>query len=446
MRHQLDSEKWDVVIIGGGLAGLTAATYLARAGKRTLVLERADRLGGRAITANRDGCLFNLGPHALFKRGAGVRVLRELGIAFHGSVPDANGTMFVDAIHRYRRPGSAASLFTSDLLSWQEKLEFGRLMTKILTTDTASIMHVSLQEWADARIKRDKMKQLFYVLVRVASYSNQPELVSAGAMIRQLKTSLGGVIYLDRGWQTLVDGLADKALKAGAVIRLRQNVKEISGCTPDLTVTLADESVITTRYVLSTISPAITCNILKNPEKTRLAELKDKLIPVYGASLDVALRRLPDPRTSFALHFEKPLYYSNHSRAAKLTQDKDHAVIHVFRYLQSPEEQTPDTTREELESFLDQLQPGWRQEVITSRFLPRLLVTNGLATAERGVTLLEETPQVPEIPGLYVVGDWLVNEGMLADAALASAKEAARGILEADAEMGERIDGYGAVV
>jgi hypothetical protein len=110
------------------------------------------------------------------------------------------------------------------------------------------------------------------------------------------------------------------------------------------------------------------------------------------------------------------------------------------------EEQSPDRIREELESFLDQLQPGWRQEVITSRFLPRLLVTNGLVTAERGVTLLEETPQVPEIPGLYVAGDWLVKQGMLADAALASAKKAARGILEAEAEMGERIDGYGAVV
>jgi phytoene dehydrogenase-like protein len=445
MRHPLDNEKWDVVIIGGGLAGLTAATYLARAGKRTVVLEKSDRLGGRAITVDREGCLFNMGPHALYNRGAGARILRELGIEFRGNVPDAQGSLLIDEQHKYRLPGSAASLLTSDLLSWQEKLEFGRLMTNVFMTDTASIMHVSLQEWAHVKIKRDKVKQLFYVLVRVASYSNQPDLASAGAMIRQLKSALGGVIYLDNGWQTLVDGLADKALKAGAVIRLRQNVKEISGCTPDLTVTLTDESVITTRYVLSTISPAITCNMLKNPEKTRLAELKDTLIPVYGASLDVALRRLPDPRTTFALHFEKPLYYSHHSRAAKLTQDKDNAVIHVFRYLQSPEEQTPDTTREELESFLDQLQPGWRQEVITCRFLPRLLVTNGLATAVRGVTLLEETPQVPEIPGLYVVGDWLVKEGMLADAALASAKEA-RGILEADAEMGERTDGYGAVV
>lgn len=38
--------SWDVIIIGAGHNGLTAAAYLARAGKRVLVLERRDRIGG----------------------------------------------------------------------------------------------------------------------------------------------------------------------------------------------------------------------------------------------------------------------------------------------------------------------------------------------------------------------------------------------------------------
>ncbi|MEB0141442.1 FAD-dependent oxidoreductase, partial [Undibacterium sp. CCC2.1] len=41
----------DVVIVGGGHNGLTAAAYLALAGRSVIVLERADHVGGAAISA-----------------------------------------------------------------------------------------------------------------------------------------------------------------------------------------------------------------------------------------------------------------------------------------------------------------------------------------------------------------------------------------------------------
>ncbi|TEA02607.1 phytoene desaturase family protein [Mycobacteroides salmoniphilum] len=45
------SDRFDTVIVGGGHNALTAAAYLARAGKRVLLLERLDVLGGAAISA-----------------------------------------------------------------------------------------------------------------------------------------------------------------------------------------------------------------------------------------------------------------------------------------------------------------------------------------------------------------------------------------------------------
>src|SRR5438874_5526870 len=49
---ELTARRWDAVVVGGGHNGLTAAAYLARAGRAVLVLERRGQLGG-ACTLDR---------------------------------------------------------------------------------------------------------------------------------------------------------------------------------------------------------------------------------------------------------------------------------------------------------------------------------------------------------------------------------------------------------
>ena len=52
---------WDVVIIGGGAAGIGAARRLAASGHSTLLLEASQRIGGRALTVNVAGHALDLG-------------------------------------------------------------------------------------------------------------------------------------------------------------------------------------------------------------------------------------------------------------------------------------------------------------------------------------------------------------------------------------------------
>ena len=79
----MSAGKWDAIVVGGGHNGLTAAAYLARAGRKTLVLERRSRLGGACVTEE-------LWPGFHSSRAAYVAgllrpaVIRELELRRHG--------------------------------------------------------------------------------------------------------------------------------------------------------------------------------------------------------------------------------------------------------------------------------------------------------------------------------------------------------------------------
>jgi hypothetical protein len=98
----------------------------------------------------------------------------------------------------------------------------------------------------------------------------------------------------------------------------------------------------------------------------------------------------------------------------------------VARYLRPGE--TGD--RAALEALADLMQPGWRDALVHARFLPAMTVVPWLPIAESG-GLAGRPPVVhPTIPGLYFAGDWIGNEGQLADGAFASARRAAATVLE----------------
>jgi protoporphyrinogen oxidase len=64
-----------ILVLGGGPAGQTAGLMLARAGRRPIVLEADDTLGGLARTVERQGYRFDLGGHRFYTKSAEVELL-----------------------------------------------------------------------------------------------------------------------------------------------------------------------------------------------------------------------------------------------------------------------------------------------------------------------------------------------------------------------------------
>src|SRR6516225_8886265 len=75
------------IVVGGGVAGLATATYLARGGMRVTILEKSVTLGGRAITDTVSGFALNRGVHALYTGGPASSVLSELGVRYSHGTP-----------------------------------------------------------------------------------------------------------------------------------------------------------------------------------------------------------------------------------------------------------------------------------------------------------------------------------------------------------------------
>lgn len=73
---------YDVVVVGGGAAGLTAAAYAARAGKRVALIEQQQTLGGLVQSINRNDFVFDMGLRAIENSGIVLPMVRELELPF----------------------------------------------------------------------------------------------------------------------------------------------------------------------------------------------------------------------------------------------------------------------------------------------------------------------------------------------------------------------------
>jgi phytoene dehydrogenase-like protein len=410
-----------VVIVGGGLSGLTAAVQLGRLRVPALVCDERTELGGRARTARQGQFHLNYGPHRLYARGAAVAALRQLDIAIDAAPRGPNGGLAVWHGRAYTLPVGFCSLMTTDLLSARAKCELAQLLGSLKAVSVEALQRVSIAQWLRTHASDSDVIQLLSCMVRQTTYCDDPARLSASAAIEQLRLSLSGdVLYVHRGWASLVAALHTAAIESGTTIISGSRVISIETAGGRAShVTLANGVRVPADAVIIAASPRAAREMLGPAIDDTLSTTEIRV-----ATLDLALRTLPRTRTVFAYGIDEPWSFSADSAIARVAPI-DGAVVHVVKYLCAGA--TGESADEgQLERALDLLQPGWRRLVIYRRFLPTMPVAHAMVAADQGGFLGRPSGRVPGLENVFLAGDWVGPVGQLADASIASAVQAAR--------------------
>ncbi|SHI90554.1 Phytoene dehydrogenase-related protein [Dethiosulfatibacter aminovorans DSM 17477] len=177
--------KFDSIIIGSGVGGLSTALLLANEGKKVLVLEKNELLGGRLTSYTRDGFTVDLGVHVISRSNKGPlgevfdRVGLETGLEFQKLRPvtSYNGKIFV---------------FPHDLKDMMPEEEFNALMKfmvdirEMTDEEVSSYDDISIDEFLKKYTDNDMASSCVFNMAQIYTCLSS-WLVSAGEFMRCMR-------------------------------------------------------------------------------------------------------------------------------------------------------------------------------------------------------------------------------------------------------------------
>ncbi|GAA3967524.1 flavin monoamine oxidase family protein [Mucilaginibacter dorajii] len=202
----------DIIIIGAGAAGLMAARTLAKAGKKVIVLEARDRIGGRIHT---------------IKHGPSQQIM-ELGAEFiHGDLPvtqcllEEAGIQYHHAsANMYKYENGSFTTGGPFVEHWDQLIEKLNALEQDITIDDFLQREFSADEYQGTR----KMVRQY-----VSGYDNgDPAKASSFSLRKEWQAEDMGAQYrIEGGYVSLVNYLADEIKQAGGQIHLNAIAKQI---------------------------------------------------------------------------------------------------------------------------------------------------------------------------------------------------------------------------
>ena len=194
----------EVLIIGGGFAGLAAGVALAGAGRRVHLLEQKPHLGGRArsFIEPSTGSVVDNGQHILTGAyHATLRFLEEIGTLDRIRFPPGLTVRFLEDGGRLsslkcpRLPSPwhlLAGVMRSDGFTWREKLEILRLGRALDSKGPSSNSSsgLTVEEWLIRLGQSERLRRNFWDLFSIAAMNEDPRRAAASVFERVLRLAL----------------------------------------------------------------------------------------------------------------------------------------------------------------------------------------------------------------------------------------------------------------
>jgi|GEM_PF-893718 len=272
----------DAIVLGAGLAGLSAARDLALAGSDVLVLEARNRVGGRVEqTTLADGRVVQLGGELTGEfQHAYLGLAGELGLTIESSYVEASGQDSYDLIEGVVR---------GDWMTAEQRANHDRVEAKFCELaatvdpadpwshpDAAMLDNTSLADWLRSTGGGDEAVVRERALFHLGLADGSPERLSLLAELRKQAAAGATGFYDEARWEGLrvAEGSASVALRMaeelGERVRLEVPVAKVSISNSGCTVTLVSGEQIEAEAVIS----AMPVGPLRDIEITGVSEAR----------------------------------------------------------------------------------------------------------------------------------------------------------------------------
>jgi phytoene dehydrogenase-like protein len=277
-------DGYDVAIVGAGANGLTAATYLARAGARVVVLEaRFERGGTLASDDYSTPFTYNL-AQLLLPAGSDAPPYVDLGLADHAVAFIAPEVAFAVTLHgdtlTVRRGGEGLGTEIQDLLADADQIVAPLLYRHASEAEAMLGDGPRLASLTPAMLSRIPGDERGAVILRYACAlaGFAADDVPLGAIGAFCLARLFAPILATGGSKSLANGLFRAAARAGARCLVSTPVVGLEPGRETWTLRLADQRTVQARAVVSTLDPLTTFGELLGAEAAgpALTEVADR--------------------------------------------------------------------------------------------------------------------------------------------------------------------------